>query len=125
MLASNHDLLPSVVRSLFWILKEKHNKRRLVAQVEQIFLALPPMLSWLSAEALRRFVKGISDEARAIKQKLQQEAQAVGAAPQQPGQAQHAAHVPPVMPLQQDVPIDDFAGQQQVISFTSATKSYS
>ncbi len=105
MFASNADLLPSVVRSLFWILKEKYNKRRLVAQVEQVFLALPPMLSWLTPEALRRFVKGISDEARAIKQKLQQEALAAAVA--QPQQLQFDHQMNMALPLQQLVAQQD------------------
>jgi hypothetical protein len=70
--AINEQLLPSIVRSLFWIQKEKFNKRRLVAQVEKVFMALPPMLNDMTPDYIRRFVKGLSDEARSIKQRLQQ-----------------------------------------------------
>jgi hypothetical protein len=70
-LAAQHEvLIPAIIRSLFWIHKEKWNKRRLVLQVENIFLALPPLLIRLPPDGVRRFIKGLSDEARALKNRI-------------------------------------------------------
>lgn len=83
---------------LYVVQKEKYNKRRLVAQVERVFLALPPMLADMSPDYIRRFIKGLSDEARMIKQRLLQAAagQPIAA---DADVAQHAAIAAPVNPL--------------------------
>ena len=84
----NDQLLPSIIRSLFWILKEKFSKKRTVLQVEELFMLIPYMLKDLNIELVQKFVKLVSDEARTIRDRIQEQfvAEAQTAQQQQRGQ---------------------------------------
>lgn len=69
----NDQLLPSIIRSLFWIQKEKFSKKRTVAQVESLFLNLPQLLVNMPEELIQGFVKSVSDEARLMRDKIQEQ----------------------------------------------------
>ncbi|KAI3653872.1 hypothetical protein MP228_001819 [Amoeboaphelidium protococcarum] len=106
MLMSNQHLLPSLIRSLFWIQKEKYHKKRTVVQVDKLFESLPGLLRYVApvdddsirsdnlpnsyhqkhnkctngqkyedqkhVMLVQRFVKIVSDEARSMRDKIQE-----------------------------------------------------
>jgi hypothetical protein len=106
---SNDQLLPSVIRSLFWILKEKFTKRRTIIQVEELLLYLPGMLKGLPIDIVPRFVKMVSDEARLMRDRIQQqfaipavEVAPGNAAQQDDMEADEVDRAAPVVPVQAD-----------------------